>query len=215
MKSFVFSLVIICLIASAAVAQTDTAAGATSSEMFLGGGSAIPSLPFPFHDFWAPGFTIIGGYGWTLKPGTLGYGTIYATIEYNHFFFDRDGMLSERQWNPATIDVKGNPTYALTAMAVFKGTFAQSFDELGPYFLLGLGGMSITSGEINRTTGTSPILRPKQTKTGITWEIGAGIDFPVNNRFRAFAETKYYMAFTSDPGRQYFPIYAGLRYTLQ
>jgi hypothetical protein len=213
MKSFFRILLLVCVTSTVAFSQVDPAPQGGHLELFVGGGTALPYLPSPSSTFWAPGINVAAGFGYRTVPGPLGYGTIFGTVEYSHFFFDRDGLFHERNINPAGVVVSGDPSYAITVMAMFKGTFAKDVDAIGPYFLMGLGGMHVVSGEIV-TSGTDRRSRPKDTKTGIAWQLGVGVDFPVNERTLAFVECKYYMAFTSSPGRQYFPMSAGLRFIL-
>ena len=117
MKSFLRILLLVSLVSTVAMSQTEPAPQTGHGEFFIGGGTAVPYLPFPTSKFWAPGFNVVAGLGYRTVPGPIGYGTIYGTVEYSQFFFDRDGLYHERNINPAGAVTTGDASFAITVMA--------------------------------------------------------------------------------------------------
>jgi hypothetical protein len=205
MRYLSIAVVLIILVSACAVSQTDTTSGKTL-EFMISGGPDIPYMPYPFASFWKTGYELSGGVGYSLSPGSWGYGTLYGVISFDQFPFDRDGFVSDRKINPNTL-VDGGSTYAFTVMGVLKGTFAADKHAIGPYFLLGLGFMDVTTGAIS-ISGNN--VRSKETRSGPAYQVGAGVDIPAGDHVKAFVEGKFVMGFTSDPGREYFPINVGV-----
>lgn len=207
MRFFTTVFVLSIFMSNFAFTQSDSSASKTT-EVSISGGTAIPSLPYPFKEFWKSGINIGFGYGYSMNPGSLGYGSLFGTVGYNRFPFDREGYVNALNVNPATTGIEGDATSIITLMGTLKGTFSTNKQSVAPYFLFSLGYMNVTSGQI-RWKGA--IARPKETKAGFAYELGAGLDVPANERVTIFAEGKFFLGFTSEPGRQYFPICIGAR----
>ena len=206
MKYILVVVALLIFTSCCALSQVDSSVSKTP-EYFISGGMAIPSLPYPFKTVWKTGFDISGGYGYSFQPGSWGYGTVSGAIEYDQFPFDRDGFIRELNLN-TNVPIDGGATIAITVMATVKGTFAATKNVIAPYFLFGLGYMNVTSGEI---TWKGVTARPKESKSGFAYQLGAGLDIPTSERVTIFLEGKFFMGLTSSPGRQYFPIAIGAR----
>jgi hypothetical protein len=206
MKYIYATAIVIMLVSTSAISQTDSSTIKTP-EFSFSAGPVVPYLPYPFKNFWKAGYEINAGYGYTLSAGSWGYGSIYGVVGYDRFPFDKSGLTTELKLNPNDV-IEGNATTALTIMAVAKGTFTKDKQAIAPFFTVGIGYMNVTSGEITFAGVTA---RPKDTRGGVAYQVGIGLDVPVNEKVKLFAEGKFLMGFTSDPGRQYFPIVLGAR----
>ncbi len=209
MKSFLFVTAVLMLISMETFAQTDSSMIKTP-ELTIFAGPTIPYLPYPFQNFWKTGFEMGAGVGYSVGSGSWGYGTISCEVNYDRFPFDKTGLTTELKFDPND-DITGDASYAVTALIVAKGTFAHDRHSFAPFFSVGVGYMNVTSGEIRYGT---LVARPKDVRGGVAYQLGAGLDIPVTEKMNVFAEGKFLLGFTSQPGRQYFPIVLGGRFTM-
>ena len=208
MKHLVIAIMLILLSSCYAMSQSDSEFVKTP-EISISAGLSIPYLPYPFKNFWKTGFNMGFGYGYKVSSGSLGYGTVGGKVEYNQFPFDREGLMRELKIT-SNIPIEGKATVAFTVMATARGTFATGQNAFAPFFVLGLGYMNVSSGEI---TFNGVTVRPRETRGGLSYQLGGGLDVAASERVKIFVEAKFFMGFTSDPGRQYFPIVLGARIT--
>lgn len=194
------------------LAQDDTVS--TVRELSVGGGVVIPILPDDFSDYWKPGMNATVGYGLVLAPGPIGYGTLYATVQYFQFPFDEDGFREALKSTSNLSEINGGSRSIVTATLNFKGTFSTERRTIAPYFLLGAGYHYNTSVEISYKVGNVGRVIKRNAKSAFTWLSGLGLDIPVSEQFTLFLEGKYTFALVSEPAMQHVPVTAGLRMTL-
>ncbi len=203
--SIMFSVIVI--------AQSDTSLpSAKTPEVMIWGGISVPYLPEEYRMDWKSGYNFGGGFGYSLDPGTVGYGSIFATVEYGRTNFDTKRYNDSLKVNHALDSAFGGPVKIFNVMLNLKGTFSSTKKSLAPYFLIGIGYMYYSQAEIYVTPDNS-LTVVGINKGGVSWTFGVGIEAPVTDRARAFIQAKSLLGVT-DPSRQYFPITAGLTYTL-
>ncbi len=212
---------VLLIMALPAAAQTDTVQH-PDREVLVMGGLSVPYLPLEFRTYWKTGWNAGIGYGYSFDPGSLGYGAVYATVEYSRFAFNptayRDSMLAP--FDPANLTPEAAafkaaplsrpPVYIFTASVNFKGVlFSPEKKSIAPYFLLGLGYMYYSVDDV--AADTVKAFRMDGKKGGaISWTAGIGVEFPVTESIAAFIQGKSVLGVV-DKTRQYFPLSAGVR----
>lgn len=177
-------------------------------ELSLSGGTSVPYLPKDFHDNWKNGWNAGVGLGLTLPPGSFGYGSVLLNFSVNRFAFDYTKYRS--LLHQTKITLSRNPSWMVDAMFNFRGTFTSLGKFIHPYFLLGIGYLHYSQGDIT-VTGDTAYGIIGDSKGTIAWDAGIGIDFPVTDRFGVFIEGKSLLG-VADPTRQYFPLRGGFRF---
>ena len=184
MKSAVLLATCCLTVVSYIHAQTDTTISETTSEVYLLGGPSYPYLPSETREIWKKGWNAGVGYGYSFKPGSIGYGAVYASVEYSRFTFNDAGY---RAWllpqypsdNAAAIQQGGlsarGPEMVLTASLNFKGAFSASRHSIAPYFLAGVGFMYYQRDSAG-IQGTTLYTMPSQHQSTFTWSVGVGIE---------------------------------------
>ena len=213
MKTLISNLILLCFVLSSASAQSDSASVTTKfPEAFIGGGIAYPVLPANFKDDYGKGVNITGGYGYSLVPGSFGYGSILARISYNRYSVKSGGGTSRSELAKKKVSLSGNASTSIDFSLNVKGTFATSRTSIAPYILLGIGYGSSRGSDITVSGDTSFVI-PEDHANSVLWLAGAGIDVPVNERFAVFAEGIYFLQTAEEPpGWQHVPLSAGIRY---
>jgi len=177
-------------------------------EFSLSGGISTPYLPLDFRNDWKKGWNAGAGLGLTLPPGTIGYGSVLVNINVNRFAFDNVGY--RNLLHQTNIILSRNPSWMVDVMFHFRGTFTALSKFIHPYFLLGIGYLHFSQGDIT-VTGDTAYAVLGDSKSTIAWDAGVGIDFPVVDRFGIFFEGRSVLG-VADPTRQYFPFRGGFRY---
>ncbi|HJW27757.1 MAG TPA: hypothetical protein VJ508_00735 [Saprospiraceae bacterium] len=211
-----YMLVIVALsitFSSISAAQTDTSLSSNKTlELLLWGGISIPYLPQEYRTFWKSGYNVGGGFGFSLDPGSIGYGAFYATIEYGRTSFDTKRYNDSLKLTYPADTALGGPVKLVNVMLNMKATFSSTKKSVAPFFLIGVGYMYYTQAGIYVAPTTSLTVAGIN-KGGISWTVGVGIEVPVSDKARAFIQAKSLLGVT-DPARQYFPITAGFTYVL-
>ena len=231
MKCFLPIAVVCLFLASAAFGQTDSskATPGTSDttlssgaqfdqEVIFYGGSSVPYLPGDFKDLSRRGWNAGAGYGISFAPGSIGYGALYATLEFGRFPFNETGYRSllAREFptdDPDKIQngeiIARGTTKLVSAMVTFKGCFSSTKQSIAPYFLLGAGFLHASSDSI-AMRGFSSYTIEKSSESGFAWTFGVGFEIPIMERFALFAQGSSVIAVFKDT-RQYFPVSGGIR----
>jgi opacity protein-like surface antigen len=209
-----FVIVALMLTLSSVVpAQTDTSLASTKTpEVMLWGGLSLPYLPLDYRTFWKSGYNIGAGIGYSLDPGSTGYGSFFATLDYGRTNFDTKKYNDSLKLTHPADSAIGGAVTLVNVMVIFKGSFSSTKKSVAPYFLLGVGVMNFTVAETYFTPNTSLTI-PGINKWGVSWTFGVGIEAPVTESVRAFVQAKSLLGVTEQT-RQYFPITAGVVYTL-
>src|SRR5208283_695632 len=84
MKSVVLIVSLCVVLTSMVVAQEDSTKH-MDREVYVWGGSSYPYLPSESKDIWKTGWNAGVGYGYSFSPGSIGYGELFGTVEYNRF----------------------------------------------------------------------------------------------------------------------------------
>jgi len=211
---YLIVIVSLCLVSSSIViAQADTSLSSKKTlEALIWGGASLPYLPSEYHVYWKTGYNVGGGIGYSLDPGSLGYGSLFATIEYGRTNFDQKKYNdSLKVLNPSDTAF-GGPVKLVNVMLNFKGSFSSTKKTVAPYFLIGVGYMYYSAAEITLAPDSSLTIAGIN-KGAVSWSFGVGVEVPVTESARVFVQAKSLLG-VSDPTRQYFPITAGLLYTL-
>jgi hypothetical protein len=221
MKSAVLLATCCLTVVSYIHAQTDTTLSETTSEVYFMGGPSYPYLPSETREIWKKGWNAGVGYGYSFKPGPIGYGAVYASVEYSRFTFNDAGY---RAWllpqypsdHAATIQQGGlsarGPEMVLTASLNFKGAFSSSRHSIAPYFLAGVGFMYYQRDSAG-IQGTTLYTMKSQHQSTFTWSVGVGIEAPLIDPVAIFVQAKTVLGVFDDP-RQFFPVSGGLRIRL-
>jgi opacity protein-like surface antigen len=213
MKYMLVIVVLIITFSSMSAAQTDTSLSSNKTpEVLLWGGISIPYLPQEYRTFWKSGYNVGGGFGFSLDPGSIGYGAFYVTIEYGRTGFDTKGYNDSLKLNHPSDTAFGGPVKIVNVMLNMKAAFSSTKKSVAPFFLIGIGYMTYSQAEIYVAPTTSLTVAGIN-KGGLSWTVGLGIEVPVSDNARAFVQAKSILGVT-DPSRQYFPITAGLTYVL-
>ncbi len=211
MKRFVPIIMFnLCLIVPL-LAQDDAATVKTPVISLWGGGS-IPYLPEYSRQWWKNGWNIGGGYGYDFSPGSVGYSSLLLTAQYARFAFDVNGTLTNLNLLQKKVSLTRNPTTIFDAMLCYKGAFSPGPKTPAPYFLFGIGFLHYSEGAVTATGDTS-FTNPAKSQSAFGWTVGAGVEYPVTEMIRVFAQVKSTLGVT-DPTRQYFPISGGISYRL-
>ena len=211
---YLFVIMSLCLfMSSIVVAQDDTTFSSKKTfEALIWGGFAIPYLPQEYHTYWKSGYNVGAGIGYSLDPGSVGYGSIFATLEYGRTNFDQTKYNDSLKVSHPADTAVGGPVKLVNIMVNFKGSFSSTKKSVAPYFLIGVGYMYYTVAELSISPNNSMTISGIN-KGAVSWSFGVGVEVPVATTARAFVQAKSLLG-VSDPTRQYFPITAGLIYTL-
>lgn len=215
MKHALLIVSVMLFLSMSAVAQTDSAAvpekeSVRIMEASLWGGLSYPYLPLDFRDNWKSGYNFGLSYGYSLEPGSIGYGTLFLSAEFARMKRDY-----EKYDNATGIAQSGNVSWggavrSISVLANFRGTFAKDTRSIGPYVQIGVGFANIVQEELfvspDSARGAS-----KDSKSAFSWSFGVGVDAPFGEHTVVFVQARSVLA-VLDPTRQYFPINAGVRY---
>ncbi len=210
MKSLVLAAMCSLALTATVFAQIDSSHMKTT-EISLEGGSSIAYLPKELKDNWKGGWHAGGSFGLTMVPGSAGYTSVLLSVDVNRFAFDyrkyRDNLL------PAVVNSSRNPSWMVSAMAEFRGTVTSLSSRFHPYFLVGVGYMHASEGEIS-ISGDIVDTIPSVSKSAFAWMAGVGFDIPITDQIGIFAYGKSLLG-VADPAWQCFPIGGGIRYRIQ
>ncbi|MBI1804179.1 MAG: outer membrane beta-barrel protein [Ignavibacteriae bacterium] len=179
-----------------------------TTEVSLGAGISIPYLPNDSKEYWKNGWNAGLGYGYSLPQGKLGTSAVFFSIDYHRFALNKAKLLNAIPG--ATDAVASGPTSILTIMMNFRGTFLSISRTIQPYFIVGLGYMHVSQGDIT-VAGVSSSTIGGVTKNGFAWTAGVGFNIPINETVAFFVQGRSLLG-VMDPTRQLFPMSAGIRY---
>ena len=213
MKYVLGVVIFMFMFSSIVISQTDTSLSSTKTpEAMIWGGLSIPYLPLEYRTYWKGGYNVGGGFGFSLEPGEVGYGMLFATIEYGRTNFDAKKYNDSLKVLYPSDTAIGGPTKLLNIMLNFKGSFSSTKKTVAPYFLIGIGFMYYTVAEISVIPDNSLTIVGVN-KGAFSWSAGVGVEVPVTESVKAFVQAKSLLG-VSNPTRQYFPITFGLSYTM-
>ncbi len=191
------------------LAQDDTMTVKTP-EISLSGGFSLPYLPDHFKDSWKKGWNAGAGFGYSTSPGSIGYSSLLATIEYSRWAFDVAAFQSKAGLLQKSVVLSRNPTNVFNIMFSYKGTFSPSRRSIAPYFLIGFGYLHLSEGTIS-CSGDTTFTISGQSASAFAWSVGAGIEVPITESIACFVQGKSTLG-VLDPTRQYFPLSGGFTY---
>ncbi|HEY6190771.1 MAG TPA: outer membrane beta-barrel protein [Bacteroidota bacterium] len=192
-------------------AQDDSSTVKTP-EISLSGGVSLPYLPDHFKDYWKKGWNAGAGFGYSTNPGSIGYSTLLATVEYSRWAFDVAAFRTKLNLVQKNVALSRNPTSVFNIMFSYKGTFSPSRRSLAPYFLIGFGYLHLSEGAIT-CSGDTAFTVSGQSASAFAWSVGVGIEVPVTESIAFFVQGKSTLG-VIDPTRQYFPLSGGFTYRL-
>ena len=190
-------------------AQTESLPSKTV-EISVNGGLSLPSLPSEFKSYWKKGTDVGAGIGYSLEPGSVGYGALELKVDWNGYSFDKSAYQSSLPANKQSDSIAGSSTNIITAFVTFRGTFSPSKTSVAPYFLLGIGYFSVSSKDVT-VKPDAVFSLPDESQSSVAWMVGAGIDLPLGDKWGVFADGRYILGVNQELGRQYFPVTLGVR----
>ncbi len=212
MKQVVIAAFLCVIISSTLVAQNDSTQFTRPSikvgEVSLTGGFSYPYLPEDSKNFWKKGWNAGMGIGMSFEPGSIGYVTLEGAVNYNRFAFDQTAFLQTLSQN--NVEVSRKPTEIMTFMLNVKGSFSSTKRTVAPYFIIGIGEMALSAGDI-LVTGDTTFNIGGDSRSAFAWSFGVGIEVPITESYGFFVQGQSILG-TIDPPRQYFPISFGLRF---
>ncbi len=217
MKIVAYFAVFCLSISQPLLAQSDSST-TSEREIFLGAGYSYPYLPEEFKEIWKRGFNAEVGYGYSFSPGDIGYGAVFASIQFSRFPFDESGYRSRllRQYPPensseitdGSIIARGS-TKILAVLANFKGSFSPSKKSVAPYFLISAGFAHYSRDSI-AIAGNSSYSVQANGESAFAWSFGIGCEIPVLEQYALFIQGRSVLG-VFEVTRQFFPITAGVR----
>lgn len=209
------SLLLCCVIICSSFVHTQEESSPKSKEVMISGGIAYPYLPKDFRDSWNKGWNLGLGYGYSFAPGSIGYGAIFASFEFNHFDMDPAKYVDNTPFKD-TISLaeagnasSGGNVNAFSVMINVKGVFSPTKQSIAPYFLLGIGYVNVAQQGISVTPDTTFDVA-RASKSSFAWSFGIGVEVPFSQSAAFYVQGKSLLVVV-DPTRQYFPVSAGLR----
>jgi opacity protein-like surface antigen len=186
-------------------------------EILVWGGLSYQYLPLEFRDYWKNGWNGAIGYGLSFTPGAIGYGAIFAALEYNRFAFDEAGyraaMTEKYPAQQAAIQngeiTRRGTTSIANLMVFFKGSFSATKQSPAPYFLIGAGLARLSTDSI-AIKGTNAFSVSDESQTAFTWSAGLGVEIPVTAQLGIFIQGRTVIGIF-DRTRQYFPVSGGIK----
>jgi len=213
MKHLLCLILLSCLLSRVAAAQSDSLSK-NPLEISISSGISYPYLPGEFKNYWKNGTVVAAGIGYSLQPGSLGYSALSLEVAYSTFQDDPTAFTNSLSPANSSLAVEGTSTKIVTALATYRGTFATSKTSIAPYFLMGVGYFNISAGTIS--VPSDPTLSVNgESKSTISWMVGAGLNVPVSSLGGLFVEAQSVLGATGDTERQYFPVKAGIRLTIE
>ncbi len=176
-------------------------------EISFSGGTSDPYLPEDFHDNWKKGWNAGMGVGLSFAPGQIGYGSVLFNVNVNRFAFDY--VKYRASLTQKYITTSRNPSWMVDAMLHFRGTFTP-LPYVQPYFLVGIGYLHYSQGDIT-VTGPTPLTIAGESNSTFAWDAGVGLTIPVIAGVSVFGEARSLIGIATFT-RQYFPISGGIRY---
>ena len=226
-----YALLIIFLfltIVSNIFAQQDSSKG-VDREITFSGGLSYSSLPSEFREIWTGGIVSPKlswnagiGYGYSFAPGSVGYGAVSLTLDYNRYTFNPSGYREylfakyvdsdpkqAQEVYTASIAARGSAKI-ITASVNFKGSFSSTKQTVAPYFLIGLGFSYFSSDSVSLVGAKHVFTVEPAHQSAFTWSAGIGVEAPISECLGIFVQAKSALL-VRDPPRQYFPISAGIK----
>ncbi len=202
-----FTLIMTCV----ALSQDSTKSKFEKFEVSVSGGMSYPYIPEDFNKRSERGYHIGGEIGALMVPGDLGYSAVCLTFDYNRFKANRDeyvsiDSLAKSQW---MIDA-GNVSL-VTVQLNYKGTLTLNDFFINPYFQFGVGMEYFIMNGVTMANGTTPFAKEDVSRTAFAWNIGAGLDVPLNDQLKVFVEGGYFLAVGVESRAQHFTTSMGLR----
>jgi len=182
-------------------------------------GTAIPSLPENFREYWKSALNIGLGYSDTVGDGNLGHAELGGVIDYNRFTLDKNlyrNNFDAKRFSPnaqaTDLSISGGLNEVVTIMAIFKGSFSKFDNNFSPYFIIGIGVLTHTAHELSVSYNDAQINDQGNSVSRLGWEIGGGIDFPITNMLTLFLEGKYTIGTSTETATQLAPFHIGARF---
>lgn len=195
------------LVVNGVVGQEESSS--KTREVMVMGGISYPYLTTEFRDNWKKGLNLGVGYGYSLNPGNLGYGVVFATFDFSRFNLDHAKYDSVKMLTPSGNISSGGEVNVFSVMMNIKGAFSPSKNTVAPYFLIGVGYVNFARRSITVAPDTTLDVQSENV-SAFAWSFGVGVEVPVTASTAFFVQGKSTLAVT-DPTRQYFALSAGAR----
>lgn len=207
MKHYLALALLVLLLINGAVGQQQSSS--KTGEVMVMGGISYPYLTTEFRDNWKQGLNLGVGYGYSLDPGNLGYGVVFATFDFSRFNLDHTKYDSVKKLTTSGNSSSGGEVNVFSVMMNIKGAFSPSKNTVAPYFLIGIGYVNLARRAITVAPDTTLDVQ-RESVSAFAWSFGVGVEVPVSASMAFFVQGKSTLAVT-DPTRQYFALSAGAR----
>ncbi|MCI0706204.1 MAG: porin family protein [Ignavibacteriae bacterium] len=178
-------------------------------DLFFHAGTAFPSDPSDFPDYWDMGFAFGGGVGYSFSEAF----SLSGSIDYSMFPLDEEEFLKilAAFGVPPDASISGGGISIFTVMANAKAVFNSTPNSVTPYVTTGIGFFNMSLGDITVTyQGQSGTGEVNEARSAFSFIIGAGVEIPLGAP-TLFIEGKYCLGFTEGDNTGFIPIRAGVK----
>jgi opacity protein-like surface antigen len=218
MKRILLSVLTVVLLAAGAFARP----GEKRFMISAGGGVAWPLSPSAFKDAWKlASLGVGGGVGYSITP----YFAVTASLDYNKFAFDEDGLLKAAGVDELislarsagiaiSIDVEGADVSILAVSANGKASIKST--SVSPYFLAGVGYFNISVSDVKVTVSAPSLGLSESATAGFSSESaffltgGLGLDIHAGESVDVFLQGTVGLGLTEGDAALYLPARAGV-----
>ena len=175
-------------------------------------GTALPSSPVQFYDYWQNGILIGGGFEYKKSEAS----SHVLSVEYVWFGFDKEKFFKAFQLSEQNNSISGASTNIISLSYAYKYFPVPESYTVRGYLLLG--GAAVTSiiGGVEATYSDYATSQNTTVKFGISAGAGIGYQVKINSEIKWFVEGRYFFGLLrkSDANTVFHPIVTGLRMTL-
>lgn len=213
MRLFTHSIALMLIITSIALSQETPVPSRYSIEFSASTGLAFPYLPQDFFDQTNDGMHYGISSSWLFSPGSIGYSAVNFTLGYDLFEPNKSSLQRIKNLTGAQWEASGGETEIMTALLEYKGTFSTRI-TLAPYFLVGIGAERFNQKAITISNGSTTHNVESIDRYTFAWDIGLGLDLPINDQLSFFNEGKYIIGVGTDSHTQHVYVGSGIRFKL-
>jgi opacity protein-like surface antigen len=198
----------------ALVAAGSATARAEDFVVYLDAGTAFPTAPPEFSDFWKTGITIGGGFGLRLSP----FWEVATVAHYQRLPADEEGqidglLLSGPGGVLEIAGIDGRDVNAIALVSEIRAHVGRPGSAWDPFLAFGAGFFRVSTTDAT-VTSTDPrvgaVTVLGDTDSALAATVGGGMQYAVSPGWRIVLDSIYTIGFTDQSSTEFLPLRIGV-----